>query len=113
VSPKPDHVGLVHGVASATLEHLGVSALLSLERVVVETGYLGSGYGQLTEGVVEAIELAAKLEGLVLDPVYTGKAMSGLIGMIRKGRFERGENLVFMHTGGLPGLFAYREDFVA
>jgi L-cysteate sulfo-lyase len=113
VSPKPDHVGLVHGVAKATLDHLGVSAPLPLDRVVVETGYLGAGYGQLTEGVVEAIELAAKLEGLLFDPVYTGKAMSGLIGMIREGRFKRGENLVFMHTGGLPGLLAYREDFSA
>ena len=111
VSPKPDHVKLVHGVASDTLRHLGVSAPLALERVVVATEYLGAGYGQLTEGVVEAIELAAKLEGLLLDPVYTGKAMSGLIGMIRKGQFQRGNNLVFMHTGGLPGLFAYREDF--
>jgi len=111
VSPKTDHVGLVHGVAGATLAHLGVVAPLPRERVVIETEYLGAGYGELTEGVVEAIGLAAKLEGLLLDPVYTGKALSGLIGMIRKGRFKRGENLVFMHTGGLPGLFAYREDF--
>jgi L-cysteate sulfo-lyase len=113
VSPKTDHLKLVHGVASATLAHLRVASPLPRERVAVETGYLGAGYGQLTEGVVEAIELAAKIEGLLLDPVYTGKAMSGLIGMIRKGQFERGENLVFMHTGGLPGLFAYREDFLA
>jgi L-cysteate sulfo-lyase len=113
VSPKRDHVALVHGIARATLEHLGVPAPLPLERIAVETGYLGAGYGQLTEGVVEAIELAAKLEGLLLDPVYTGKAMSGLTGMIRKGQFKRGQNLVFMHTGGLPGLFAYRQDFVA
>ena len=113
VSPKPNHLELVHGVASATLAHLGVAAPLPRDRVVVETGYLGAGYGELTEGVVEAIELAAKLEGLLLDPVYTGKAMSGLIGMIRKGQVKRGVNMVFMHTGGLPGLFAYREDFVA
>jgi 1-aminocyclopropane-1-carboxylate deaminase/D-cysteine desulfhydrase-like pyridoxal-dependent ACC family enzyme len=63
--------------------------------------------------VVEAIELAAKLEGLVLDPVYTGKALSGLIGLVRAGRYGRGEHLVFMHTGGMPGLFAYREDFLS
>lgn len=113
VSPKPDHVALVHGVAREALAHLGVVSPLPRERVMVETGYLGAGYGQLTEGVVEAIELAAKLEGLLLDPVYTGKALSGLIGMIRNGRFKRGDNLVFMHTGGLPGLFAYREEFVA
>ena len=113
VSPKADPVALVHGMASAALEHLGVAAPLSLGCVVVETGYLGAGYGQLTEGVVEAIELAAMFEGLLLDPVYTGKALSGMIGMIRTGRFKRDENLVFMHTGGLPGLFAYREDFVA
>lgn len=112
ILPHPDLGTLVYGVASAALEHLGVAAPLPSERVKVETDYLGTGYGQLTEGVMEAIELTGKLEGLPLDPVYTGKAMSGLIGMIRKGQFERGENVVFMHTGGLPGLFAYREDFV-
>jgi 1-aminocyclopropane-1-carboxylate deaminase/D-cysteine desulfhydrase-like pyridoxal-dependent ACC family enzyme len=53
------------------------------------------------------------LEGLLLDPVYTSKALSGLIRVRHKGQFERSENLQFMHTGGLPGLFAYGEDFVA
>lgn len=111
VSPKPDHRKLVHGVASETIGHLGIAAPLPEDRVTIAIEYIGSGYGDATEGVIEAIELAAKLEGLLLDPVYTGKALAGLIGLIRKGHFKRGENILFMHTGGLPGLFAYRDDF--
>lgn len=113
VSPKPDHRKLVHGVAAETIGYLGIAAPLPLERVMIDTGYIGKGYGDATEAVIEAIELAARLEGLLLDPVYTGKALAGLIGLIRKGHFKRGENVLFMHTGGLPGLFAYRGDFAA
>lgn len=110
ILPHPDHVALAADVANQTLRHLGVTTSVSATGINVETKYLGGGYGQLTDGVREAIDLAGKLEGLLLDPVYTGKAMSGLIGMIREGRFPRDSNIVFMHTGGIPGVFAYRED---
>jgi 1-aminocyclopropane-1-carboxylate deaminase/D-cysteine desulfhydrase-like pyridoxal-dependent ACC family enzyme len=58
-----------------------------------------------------AVELAARREGLLLDPVYSGKAMAGLIGLIAEGRFESGERVVFLHGGGTPALFAYRSVF--
>jgi 1-aminocyclopropane-1-carboxylate deaminase/D-cysteine desulfhydrase-like pyridoxal-dependent ACC family enzyme len=57
--------------------------------------------------MLEAVDLTARLEGLVLDPVYTGKTMAGLIDLIRQGRFENGQNVVFIHTGGVPAIFAY------
>jgi D-cysteine desulfhydrase family pyridoxal phosphate-dependent enzyme len=81
--------------------------------VVVHDGYVGPGYGELTDGVLEAIHLAAATEGIILDPVYTGKAMSGLIGEIRAGRWGRGETVVFIHTGGSPAVFAYGERLLA
>jgi L-cysteate sulfo-lyase len=58
--------------------------------------------------MVEAVRLLARREGILLDPVYTGKAFAGLVDLIRKGRFKKGENIVFLHTGGAAGLFAYR-----
>ncbi|MFL7905509.1 D-cysteine desulfhydrase family protein [Azospirillum argentinense] len=69
--------------------------------------HLGPGYGLPAPETLEAITLAARLEGLVLDPVYTGKAMAGLIAQVRTGRFAADEAVVFVHTGGGPGLFAY------
>ena len=66
----------------------------------------GAGYGKPTSECLEAIRAAARLEGLILDPVYTGKAMAGLIGWIREGRFREGQSVLFWHTGGAPALFA-------
>lgn len=79
------------------------------EAVNLEGGYAGEAYGLPTEEMREAVTLAARLEGLLLDPVYSGKAMAGLIGMIRAGRFDAGETVVFLHTGGTPALFPYRD----
>jgi 1-aminocyclopropane-1-carboxylate deaminase/D-cysteine desulfhydrase-like pyridoxal-dependent ACC family enzyme len=76
-------------------------------KIVLETGHAAPGYGQPNAGMVEAVRLMARLEGILLDPVYTGKAMAGLIAMIRAGRFRRDETVVFVHTGGMPALFAY------
>ncbi|HEY2418333.1 MAG TPA: D-cysteine desulfhydrase family protein [Steroidobacteraceae bacterium] len=76
--------------------------------VVVHDDYIGDSYGALTAGCTEAIRLVARTEGLILDPVYSGKAMAGLIGLIRKGFITRGETVVFLHTGGQPALFAYQ-----
>jgi L-cysteate sulfo-lyase len=69
--------------------------------------YVGPGYGQPTEGMKEAVRMLAGLEGVLLDPVYSGKAMAGLIDLIRKGTFRRNERIVFLHTGGAVGLFGY------
>ena len=73
--------------------------------------YAAPGYGLPNPGTIEAIKLLATLEGIFLDPVYSGKAMAGLIDMIRKGRFTRDETIVFIHTGGAPALFAYTDIF--
>jgi 1-aminocyclopropane-1-carboxylate deaminase/D-cysteine desulfhydrase-like pyridoxal-dependent ACC family enzyme len=74
---------------------------------MVDPDYVGPGYGLPTPDMGEAVRLAARLEGILLDPVYTGKAMAGLIALIRAGRFDRDTDIVFLHTGGSFGLFAY------
>lgn len=79
--------------------------------VVANGDYVGLGYGQPTQAMIEAVTLAARHEGILLDPVYTGKAMAGLIGLVRAGFFHRDDNIVFLHTGGSPALFAYRSIF--
>ena len=80
------------------------------DRVEVVGGYAGPSYGAVTPGVLEAISLFGRLEGLILDPVYSGKAAAGLIGLIRSGRFAPGDTVLFVHTGGWPGLYAYRSE---
>ena len=98
-------------IAAATARRLGRSTPIPAEQIDLRDGYVGTAYGQPTEGMVEALRLCASLEGLILDPVYTGKAMAGLIGMIRAGEFRRGQTIVFIHTGGTPALFVYHAAF--
>jgi L-cysteate sulfo-lyase len=104
---------LVRQRARETAELLGVSIAGIDERVLVTDAYLGRGYGEPTDGMIEAVQLTARLEGLLLDPVYTGKTMAGLIDRVRQGSFRPTENIVFMHTGGMPALFAYRDAFAS
>jgi D-cysteine desulfhydrase family pyridoxal phosphate-dependent enzyme len=94
-----------------TAELLGLDGTKLEERVVVKDDYLGGGYGEPTDAMVEAVGLAARLEGLILDPVYTGKTLSGLIDLARQGFFKPSDKVLFWHTGGTPALFAYREAF--
>jgi L-cysteate sulfo-lyase len=98
----------VFDLATQTAEALGASAL-PLEAVRVADDWVGPGYAEPSEEMRDAVKLAARTEGLVLDPVYTGKAMAGLIGLIAAGEFGREHNVVFLHTGGAPGLFGYPE----
>jgi D-cysteine desulfhydrase len=74
-------------------------------------GYVGPGYSLPTPEMVEAVKLMARTEAILLDPVYTGKSFAGLIGLIRQGRFKKGENIVFVHTGGAPALYHYKDYF--
>jgi D-cysteine desulfhydrase len=74
---------------------------------------LGAGYGIPTDAMKAALRLVASTEGLVLDPVYTGKAFAGLLADIEEGKYGAGQNVLFVMTGGLPGLFAYRREFLA
>jgi len=76
------------------------------QKVVVYDAYIGEGYGLPTRAMKETVELVARKEGIILDPAYTGKAMAGLIDLVQKGEFQKQEVVVFVHTGGIPGLFA-------
>jgi L-cysteate sulfo-lyase len=102
---------MVRQKAHDTADLAGVDTAGLDRRVLVLDDYLGDGYGEPTEAMVEAVGLAARLEGLLVDPVYTGKTLSGLIGLARRGHFEPTDNVLFWHTGGTPALFAYREAF--
>ncbi|MDQ7793498.1 MAG: D-cysteine desulfhydrase family protein [bacterium] len=95
-------------VAAAGLQGLEPPAP---EEIAVHDEYVGPGYAVMTDACREAILLAARTEGLLLDPVYTGKAMAGLVDLIRRGYFRPGDTVVFWHTGGVPALQAYREWF--
>lgn len=72
--------------------------------------YTGAGYGVVGDAEREAIRLVARREGVLLDPVYTGRAMAGLLDLIRRGKFGRDDTVVFWHTGGLPALFGYARE---
>ena len=98
-------------LAADLARHLRLDVPDLEERIEVVAGFAGPGYGVVTEEGIAAIELFARLEGLILDPVYSGKGAAGLVGLIRQGRFGKGDSVVFLHTGGAPGLFAYRSCF--
>jgi L-cysteate sulfo-lyase len=93
--------------AEEALRLLGHEGTDTAAGVVVMDEFVGPGYAKPTESMREALSLAARFEGLVLDPVYTGKAFAGLIALARSGRFGKDQSLLFVHTGGAPGLFGY------
>jgi L-cysteate sulfo-lyase len=98
----------VYGLAQRTAEFMGLSPdLVAREKVVANSDYVGDGYGLPTNSMVEAVKMLASYEGILLDPVYSGKGFAGLIGLIRQGHFKKDENVVFLHTGGSVSLFAY------
>jgi L-cysteate sulfo-lyase len=101
----------VYDLACRTAEHLGVPGIVKREHVAANCDYVGPGYGVPTEGMAEAVKLVARLEGILLDPVYTGKGMHGLIDLVSKGFFAADSDVVFLHTGGSAGLFAYPDAF--
>ena len=96
----------VSQLASATSEKVGARIEFTPADVLANANYCGAGYGVVTEQEREAIRLFAEYEGLLLDPVYTGRAAAGMIDLIRKGFFETSETVLFLHTGGQPALFA-------
>jgi len=109
--PKARQEDAVYALAQATADHLGVRGGIDRSRVVAYADYVGEGYGVPTPAMVEAVALTARCEGILLDPVYSGKGMAGLIDLIRKGFFRRDDNVVFLHTGGATALFAYSNLF--
>jgi 1-aminocyclopropane-1-carboxylate deaminase/D-cysteine desulfhydrase-like pyridoxal-dependent ACC family enzyme len=94
---------LAHGAA----RQLGYESALALDDILTTEEFVGGGYGLPTDAAIEAIRTVASTEGTLLDPVYTGKAFSALLAHVRSGRITQGENVIFIHTGGLPALFAY------
>ena len=110
-NPKPVQEANVHRLAEVTAEYVGVKGGIPRDSVVANCDYVGPGYGQPTPGMTEAVLMLARLEGILLDPVYSGKAMAGLIDLIRKGQFSKSERVVFLHTGGAVGLYGYNGVF--
>jgi len=99
----------IQSICAGTLDLLSESYTVDTGGICLDESQLAPGYGLPHSAMVEALQLLARLEAIILDPVYTGKAMAGLIQDVRNGRFEPGENVVFIHTGGTPGLFAYAD----
>ena len=89
---------------------LGLDVAITPDEVTVYDDYIGQGYGIPTKECVEAIRVVAQTEAIFLDPVYTGKAMSGLIDLINKGHFTKKDTVLFIHTGGVAADFAYSEE---
>jgi D-cysteine desulfhydrase family pyridoxal phosphate-dependent enzyme len=104
--PEHDLKETVAFLANEASDRLGYKTRLDPDDVMVNADYLGAGYGILGEREIEAIRLCAQTEGLLLDPVYTGRAAAGMIDLIRKGFVGPGETVLFWHTGGQPALFA-------
>lgn len=102
----------VAALATATATHLGLEPLPIIDQVLVNDDYLGQGYAQVGELEREAIKLVAQREGILLDPVYTGRAMGGLIDLIRWGAFTRGQTVLFWHTGGTAALPAFTNKLI-
>ena len=96
----------------AVSEFLGLGVKVSADELEIDDSYLGQGYGIPTPECIDAIRLVAQTEGIFLDPVYTGKAMAGLIDLVKKGRFKPTDTIVFIHTGGTPAVFAYDTEII-
>jgi D-cysteine desulfhydrase len=109
--PKDVQEGIVHKLAVETAERVGVKGSIDASEVTCFDGYVGPGYSLPTDSMVEAVKLLASTEGILLDPVYSGKAMAGLIDLVRNGHFPDGSNVLFLHTGGSPALYAYLDTF--
>ncbi len=110
-APKPKQEENVYNLALKTAEKLGCPGVVAPEDVVANTDYVGEGYGIPAESTLEAIDIFARTEAILLDPVYSAKGAAGLIDLIRKGQFHSGERVVFLHTGGAIGLTGYTHAF--
>lgn len=107
--PAEDLRMQIAALATATATHLGLGMTAVADLVEVNDDYISPGYGVVTDVEREAIQMMAQLEGILLDPVYTGRAMAGLIDLIRWGAFTRGQSVLFWHTGGTAALPAFAD----
>lgn len=106
-APKDRQEEMVFKLACDTARQFDRDGIVYRECIHANCDYVGEGYGLVDQGVIDALKLAARTEGLLLDPVYSGKAMKGLIDLCRKGFFGTGDTVVFLHTGGAQGLSGY------
>ena len=110
--PKARQEELVYDLAKQTAAHVGIDSEIPRETVLCFGEYVGPGYSLPTDEMAEAVRMLARLEGILMDPVYTGKAMAGLVDLVRKGYFGKEEKVLFIHTGGWPALQVYMDDIL-
>jgi 1-aminocyclopropane-1-carboxylate deaminase/D-cysteine desulfhydrase-like pyridoxal-dependent ACC family enzyme len=103
----------VANLANETARFLELAITVAPSEVIADDRFIGEGYGVLGAPEREAIRLFAGTEGILLDPVYTGRAAAGLLHMLRRGEIEPGQRVLFWHTGGIPALWAYGSDLAA
>jgi D-cysteine desulfhydrase family pyridoxal phosphate-dependent enzyme len=114
ISTDPDRLqSTIAGLATATADLLGQPRTFRTEEAHLDAGYLGAGYAIVGEPERESIRMFARYEGILVDPVYSGRAAAGLIGLIRKGVIRRDEQVLFWHTGGTTGIFAFSDELMA
>lgn len=110
-APKEKQEQMVYDLACKTAAMLGHEGIVARESVFADCNYVGPGYGLPTPAMIEAVTLLAQTEGLLFDPVYTGKGLSGMIDWVRQGKFSANDKIIFLHTGGSAALFGYPETF--
>ncbi len=110
-APQQVQEARVFSLAQRVLGLIGHGVALPRDAVVVDDRFIGEGYGIPTDGMREAVRMMASLEGILIDPVYTGKGLAGMIALLRDKKFEPDEDIVFVHTGGSAALFSYRWAF--
>ncbi len=108
-APKDVQEERVYKLAVEVADLVDKPGCVARDDIVADCNYIGAGYGLPTESMNEAVLMLARTEGLLFDPVYSGKALAGMIDYVREGRFTRNEKIVFLHTGGAAGLFAYAD----
>lgn len=109
--PKSEGVTRIMKLVQDTADFLSFPLPLDPSDVIIKDAYIGAGYAFITPEAREAIRRVARLEGIFLDPVYTGKTMAGLFDLVQRGDIPRGATVVFWHTGGSPGIFGHPGDF--
>ena len=108
-APKDKQEEKVWKLAQETADYVGAPGVVQREDIVANCDYVGDGYGLPTKAMNDAVMLLARQEGMLFDPVYSGKGLAGMIDLIGKGYFEQAKNIVFIHTGGNAGLFGYSD----
>lgn len=105
---RTEQEGNVHALAEQTASFVGATGGVPRDAVTCRDDWVGPGYSLPTAEMIEAVRMLASLEGILMDPVYTGKAMAGLIGLVRTGEISADETVLFLHTGGSPALYPYQ-----